>query len=352
MPGFVLGALSQVKALLFQSDDFLSIPQNQSDISVSSSGATTVLGFLGNSLSFPSTNLSQASLADRVSFADGTHLMIGTNSVENIRAGQGGAVIYALDGDDTVLTGNDPSYVYGGGGSDNIIGGAGNDHLYGFDSKGGADGVDTISGGEGDDYIQGNAGNDFLDGGTGNDRIQGGADNDTIYGGDGNDSINGNFGNDVIDGGDGNDVVRGGKGDDTVQGGAGDDRIHGDLGADRLAGGSGRDVFVFSGNDAANISTDLVAGHVDAILDFTIGEDHLALGFAPVEVLHGTSQDSLGAAAAYATTLLASHNGAVTAVSIGADTFLFYNSQGGGIVDSVIDLVGVNAASLSVHDFI
>lgn len=352
MSNFVLGALSKVSALLFQQGDTLLVPLDASDVAVSSSGATTVLAFAGDSISFPSANLSQASLAEHVSFADGRHLMIGTNGADAILAGHGGAVIYSFEGDDTVATGDDPTYVYGGGGSDHINGGAGNDHLYGYDSKGGADGSDTISGGDGDDYIQGNAGNDILDGGAGNDRIQGGADDDIIHGGSGNDVINGNFGNDVIDGGDGNDALRGGKGDDVVAGGAGDDAIHGDLGADRLSGGSGHDVFYFSGNDAAFVSTDLLTGHVDAITDFTSGDDHLSLGFSPVEVLHGTAQGSVAAAAAYAATLLAGHVGDVAAVAVGADTYLFYNAQGGGMADSVIDLQNTDAGSLSVHDFI
>lgn len=352
MPGFILDTLSQVKALLFQPGDSLLIPQEPSGITVSNSGATTVLGFFGNTLSFPSGNLSQASLSDRVTFADGRHLTIGTNSVENIRAGQGGAVVYAFGGDDTVETGNDPTYVYGGEGSDSISGGNGNDHLYGYDSKAGADGNDTISGGEGNDYIQGNAGNDILDGGTGDDRIQGGADNDTIRGGDGNDTVNGNFGDDVIDGGDGNDVVRGGKGNDLVQGGAGDDIVRGDLGVDTLIGGSGHDLFAFSGNDAALTSSDLLAGRVDKILDFAIGDDHVALGFKPVELLYGSSQESIGAAVAYATTVLTNHAGDVLAVAVGTDTFLFYNSLGGTVVDSVVGVMGVDPHALSVIDFV
>ena len=352
MPNFVLGALSKLEALLFQSEDSLSIPQNPNDVSVSSSGVTTVLGFAGTSIAFPSANLSKASLAGQVSFADGRHLMIGTNSAETIAAGQGGAIVYAFDGDDIVTAGNDPSYIYGGGGSDVITGGTGNDHLYGFDSKAGSDGNDTLSGGEGDDYIQGNAGNDVIDGGTGNDRIQGGADNDLILGGDGDDAINGNFGNDTIDGGSGNDLLRGGKGDDLIQGGAGDDTIRGDLGADTLGGGGGHDVFAFAGNDAALVSTDPLAGHVDTILDFTVGDDQIALGFRPVEVLQGSSQASPGAALAQATMLLAGHAGDVVAVSVGSDTYLFYNSLGGSSVDSVIDLHDLSSSTLSVHDFI
>jgi serralysin len=239
----------------------------------------------------------------------------------------------------------------GGSGSDTIVGSAGNDHIYGYGPTPGPDLGDSLSGGAGDDYIQGNAGNDTIDGGDGNDRILGGQDNDLITGGAGNDSINGNLGADTIDGGAGNDTVRGGQGDDVLSGGDGNDTIMGDMGADTMTGGAGADTFVFHGSDAAfiNLST-LLGGHVDTITDFTVGTDHISLGFVPTAV-HDISALSLTDALTDATLALTGHGSDVAEVTVGNDTYLFYSSANGAIADSVIDLQGVHG-NLGVDSFV
>lgn len=67
----------------------------------------------------------------------------------------------------------------------------------------------------------------------------------SVQAGDGNDTINGsNAGsnrNDTIDGGAGNDELRGWGGDDSLIGGTGDDTLRGDTGNDTLEGGAGSD---------------------------------------------------------------------------------------------------------------
>ena len=80
--------------------------------------------------------------------------------------------------------------------------------------------------------------------------------------------IDGGPGNDVLYGGPGggDDVLRGGTGDDALYGGQGSDRLIGGPGDDRLIGGPGKDSFVFE-RDNDN----------DAILDFSLGDDHIDL---------------------------------------------------------------------------
>ena len=231
----------------------------------------------------------------------------------------------------------------GSAGADTLMGGGGNDHIYGLSPAGGADGADLISGGDGSDYLQGNAGNDSLDGGGGSDRVNGGAGDDLMTGGsDGNDAMNGNRGNDTINGGTGNDQLRGGQGNDVLNGGDGDDALSGDLGQDILTGGAGFDMFTFSGRGSTLAAP-------DRITDFTPGADHLDLGFAPAALLTGAAQSSLSAATVLAQTLFDGHAGdhEVAALMIGADTYLFYASDGGAIADSAVLLASVAADSLA-----
>jgi Ca2+-binding RTX toxin-like protein len=246
----------------------------------------------------------------------------------------------------SITGGNGNDILYGGGGADSLSGGDGNDHLYGQSPNGGPDGADSISGGNGSDYLQGNAGNDTLDGGVGSDRINGGANDDLISGGTGNDTINGNLGNDTIDGGDGNDSLRGGQGNDSIVGGNGNDIISGDLGSDTLTGGAGADIFVFSGQSS-------LLANPDQITDYTVGTDHLSLGFTPAAVLTGAAQASLSAAASAAQALFDGHAGnqEVAVLAVGSDSYVFYSSSGGATVDSAILLSGVGTGAISASDF-
>ena len=158
-----------------------------------------------------------------------------------------------------------------------------NDLLFGFDEDDfftGGQGSDWIRGGSGDDiafgdsdddFIFGELGNDLLFGDTaqggligGNDLITGGDGDDTICGGHGNDVLLGQRGNDRIDGNSENDQIVGGPGNDLLLGGLGNDLLVGDAGDDTLLGNAGADTF-------------LVGGGSDIILDFTQGEDQIAL---------------------------------------------------------------------------
>ena len=358
MSSFLSTTITPLQQFLFSADDTLTFGPglNGNNVSVTTDGVTTTLSAVGLSLALPSASFSQASESGHVTFLDGTHLLSGTTAGDTLSGTSGDDVMYGGDGNDRMAAGSGNDYVYGGAGSDTIDGGDGNDHLYGYGFGPGAsiDGADSISGGAGGDYIQGNAGDDTLDGGDGNDRIYGGADNDHITGGAGNDSVNGNFGDDVIDGGAGDDSLRGGKGCDVITGGDGNDQIYGDLGADTLTGGAGADVFHFSGSDAAIVDTDTLLGHIDTITDFTDGQDHIALGFAPTAVVHGAFAGTVAQALTYAQQLLdgQSSSSEVAAVQVGNDTLLFYGNSGGHIADSVIDLQNVTGTSIGTSDFI
>ncbi|MEO1392179.1 MAG: calcium-binding protein [Cyanobacteria bacterium J06634_5] len=94
--------------------------------------------------------------------------------------------------------------------------------------------------------------------------------NDVAVGGNEVDIIMGEDGSDNIMGAAGTDFMFGGTDDDIVRGGAGDDVIVGNEGSDVLIGGSGSDIFEF-------FSEQFVAGELDVILDFELGQDSIVV---------------------------------------------------------------------------
>ncbi|WP_340316599.1 hypothetical protein [Rhizorhabdus argentea] len=290
--------------------------------------------------------------ADSVT-ANASWAMASGQEIETLIAG--GSAQLSLTGNegDNSLVGNDAANVLIGlGGADVLTGGGGNDHLFGQSASGGVDGADSLDAGDGSDYLQGNAGNDTLDGGLGSDRINGGANDDVIRGGsdNGNDTINGNLGNDAIDGGAGNDSLRGGQGHDSILGGDGNDVLSGDLGVDTVAGGAGSDLFLFGGNAS------LFNGAApDQISDFQDGSDRLSVGYSVQALLVGPEQSSFASAATAAQLLFDGRvgtGGEVAAIRVGNDTYLFYSSNNGAVVDSAVQLVGLGSTALSMADFL
>jgi len=295
--------------------------------------------------------------------------------------------VYGGDGNDTIVGSSshvdaaghytETDYLMGGLGADTITGGDGNDHIYGNVMVGAAglpDLGDSINAGLGNDYVNGNAGEDTINGGNGNDFLYGGADNDSIDGGNGNDYLQGNKGednlignagndllhggadNDTLSGGDGNDQLFGDKGNDSLVGGLGADTLHGGTGYDTLFGDAGNDVFAFSNGEASHanvISAVSAADHglTDAITDFTNGADKISLGFTVSAVIHGaagvTFADST-AAENYAQGLLnastGTHGTEVAAITVGANTFLFYDdTHTSATVNSAIQVNGADS---------
>ena len=384
---------------------------------LSSSAESITLTSGTHSLTFAATQLSYASTHDGLIFVNGDELLVGTGGGDTLAfttdAGNGHhTAVYGFDGNDTlsgtstandtlsggagndVITGSssftdaahhyvESDYYMGGDGNDSITGGDGNDHIYGnlFSSTAGAaDGDDTINAGIGNDYVNGNAGNDFIHGNDGNDRLYGGGGDDTLRGDDGNDYLQGNKGDDVLVSGNGNDTIHGGADDDTVAGTNGDDAVYGDAGddvlqgganIDTMTGGAGNDVFAsFAGQASiSNLQTptsDSQHDRTDEITDFTSGQDTLYVDFAVDHVYHqqtGVTFTSVDAALTYAEQLLDGATAAgteVAAIQVGADTYLFYNDQGGNTVDGtathtidqVIKLDGVTSTALTTDDFV
>lgn len=310
----------------------------------------------------------------------GAHVSIfGTGDAATLEGTAGNDTITGSAGDDQI-TGHSESqddagnyiendFLQGGRGDDTIDGGEGNDHIYGNVAAGAAgttDGADELYGNAGNDYIQGNAGNDYIDGGVDNDRLYGGAGDDSIYGGDGNDYLQGNKGDDTLNGAAGTDELHGGAGNDVLIGNGdndilygelGDDVVYGGSGFDKLSGGAGKDTFWFQAGDASNENVATAAsavdhGVVDQILDFTNGQDHIALTSAVSAVLHGASGATFtdaSAAQTYAQQLLDADLVAnpgnthdIAAITVGTDTYLFYNDSGAGnTINAAIKVIGV-----------
>jgi serralysin len=354
MANYLLSALTSTLAPLFKSEDLLNLGATlqDSNIAISSSGANIALKVGGLTVTLPATELVKASQDAHVTFADGTHLVLGFTGTDILSGtGTGGnSYLDGLGGNDFVIGGEGHDYLLGDAGSDTLMGGGGNDHIYGFGPNPGPDGGDSMSGGAGADYLQGNAGADTIDGGEGNDRIVGGQDNDQITGGTGQDSINGNLGSDTIDGGAGDDTVRGGQSADVLRGGDGNDVLLGDLGADTMTGGAGSDIFQVRGNDAAFVSLPGLLGQHDTITDFAIGADHISLGFIPQAVHHVTALSLVDGLAGVISTLTG-HSADVAEVTVGNDTYLFYSSSNGTIADSVIDLQGIHGG-IDLNSFV
>ncbi len=302
-------------------------------------------------------------------------LITGTSGNDQLAGSNQSDTIDGAGGDDRIAGGSSGSAdsagrlesdVYmGGSGADTISGGGGNDHIYGnavTAAAGSADGADSLMGMGGNDYIQGNAGSDMIDGGDGNDRLYGGGDNDVIRGSAGHDYLQGNKGSDTLSGGDGNDSLHGGADGDRLTGDAGSDQLFGDAGNDMIVGGAGNDLliggagndtFVFNGYDAGfSLKNAVIAS--DEVTDFVHGSDHFQFDFHPVQVLQGSAPSSIAAVIA-ANKLIGSHSGEqdVAAITVGDDTYLFWDSTGNNSsANCAIKVDHVGAGTLALADFV
>ncbi|UWP91835.1 hypothetical protein K3X13_12405 [Aliiroseovarius crassostreae] len=209
-------------------------------------------------------------------------------------------VIDGQGGDDTITTGDDASFAFGGAGDDLITVGAA---------------PAAVFGGEGNDQIVGayTANEDqysgYLDGGLGNDSILGGEGIDLIFGGQHDDTGDGPD-DDTLSGGAGDDQIAGGYGADEISGDTGDDILnhlghamensgaerssfdwHIDGDSDTLDGGEGNDTLIFDrfdiatggeGADNFHLYSDQGAGLGHAtVTDFVSGEDFLRITLDP-----------------------------------------------------------------------
>ena len=128
---------------------------------------------------FSDKTLSQNDIIDK--FSKSENFLFQTDESDKATFKNGG-VIYALDGDDEIVSVENKSEVYGNDGNDKITA---NGTIYGNegdDTLKGYSGDDTIYGGEGDDILIGASGDDFLQGDSGDDTYVFGKEwgNDTI----------------------------------------------------------------------------------------------------------------------------------------------------------------------------
>jgi len=140
--------------------------------------------------------------------------------------------VFAVGGDDVVMTGS---------GHDRLYGGVGDDVLWAWN------GSDVLEGNEGNDILQAGTGQDFVDGGLDNDVVLAGAGKDVVLGGDGADLLYGDGLNPQVGGGQGAGGWVGDTAlmeDDYLDGEAGADWLFGFLGDDVLMGGEGADHLV------------------------------------------------------------------------------------------------------------
>lgn len=200
--------------------------------------------------------------------------------------------------------------------------------------------ANTLLGLDGNDTINGNAGEDIIRGGNGNDTINGGADNDSLFGDAGIDSLLGAAGNDLLDGGAGNDTLNGQSGNDIIIGGQG---------RDSLNGGTEADIFRFAfGDTTTNSAT------IDIITDFTTGSDKIDLDFVNGGISAAGYSEGLIATNSFTDALasaqaMLSGGKSVAFVAGSTDGWLFWDTNGDGVIDQSILLKGVG--SLGGFDF-
>lgn len=200
--------------------------------------------------------------------------------------------------------------------------------------------ANTLLGLDGNDTINGNAGDDTIRGGNGNDTINGGSDNDSLFGDAGIDTLLGAAGNDLLDGGTGNDTLNGQSGSDTIIGG---------LGRDSLNGGTEADIFRFNFGDTTTNSTT-----IDVITDFTTGSDKIDLDFVNGGISAAAYSEGLIATNSFTDALasaqaMLSGGKSVAFVAGSTDGWLFWDTNGDGVIDQSILLKGVG--SLGGFDF-
>jgi len=111
---------------------------------------------------------------------------------------------------------------------------------------------------------------------------------------------------------------------------------------------------VISGHDAAFATSGTTAWKTDEITDFLHGADKFQFDFHPAALLQGTAT-TVSAAYTYASQLLQAHagEGDVAAVTVGKDTYMFWDSTGhGSEIDSALHVDQVKGTTLTLADFV
>jgi len=186
-----------------------------------------------------------------------------------------------------------------------IIGTQSNNEIYA------GNGADLIEGGGGSDQISARGGDDEIHASGGN--IRAGTGNDIIFGGDWSVSINGDEGNDDIFGSAGQDIIFGGPGTDWLEGGDGHDWLYFSLGSfnaslgqyevDHYDGNLGHNSLFFTNFQgvfenyqevAESVFVDMAANSYEAIVKDSSGTQVTVNGeFFNIEGVTGTEGDDV-----------------------------------------------------------
>ena len=165
----------------------------------------------------------------------------------------------------------------------------------------------------------------------------------------GAETLTGSSAADTISGLAGTDSVLGGGGADSLFAGDDADTLVGGTGSDTLSGGAGSDRFVFATGDAS--STTL--GSLEVITDFVAADDEIALGVTGSganTVITAAAVDYAAALTAATATITAGTQDIVV-TEAGANTFVFADTNGDNVLDTVIQLTGTGLG-LASGDFV
>ena len=166
-----------------------------------------------------------------------------------------------------------------------------------------------------------------------------------LNGAGGAETLTGSSAVDTISGLAGTDSVLGGGGADSLFAGADNDTLVGGAGSDTLSGGAGSDRFVFATGDAS--STTLAT--LEVITDFVAADDAIALGVTGTP-LTGAALD-YATALTNATAVITGGTADIIAIETVANTFVFADTNGDNVLDTVIQLTGTGLG-LSSGDFV
>jgi Ca2+-binding RTX toxin-like protein len=161
--------------------------------------------------------------------------------------------------------------------------------------------------------------------------------------------INGSTGTENITGSTAADSITGLAGGDNLAGGGGNDTLVGGAGSDTQSGDAGSDRFVFAAGDASST----ILATLEVITDFVAADDAVALGVTGT----GSNTEVTSAEATYAdaltaaNTLITGGTRDIVVTEAGADTFVFADTNGDNVLDTVIQLTGTGLG-LAFGDFI
>ena len=351
----------------------------------------TVTGVAGGGVETLVVNVGSgttASLASLGTVTDASLQINGAIGAENITGSAASESLSGLGGNDTLAGGGGNDTIFGGTGADSLSGGAGDD-LFLFTAAGEVSAGEALNGGIGTNTVSLTAamdmtgatfasiqavtigsgligtfsgsqltGQTFTMAGVAGGATEtlvvnvasatttdlsslGAISNLTVQ-------INGAGGAENITGSAAADSISGLAGADNLAGGGGNDTLLGGTGSDTQGGGTGSDRFVFATGDAS--STTL--GSLEVITDFSAVNDEIALGVTGTgSNWTFTSEASYAAALTDANTLITGGTRDIVVTEAGSDTFVFADTNGDNVLDTVIQLTGTGLG-LAFGDFV